>query len=171
MAIESKILSATATTPDDLAFAQALGFKPGDAPPVDLDDEPTLPFGFEPVPLPSAAPVFKNPMANEFIPTPSDNAQKLSDALSSKKLPAAETPVVADEDRDFLAAARATLPAEPWDASTWKAWTEAVKTATGRKGKPLFMPLRLALTGLDHGPELAALLPLIGRNRVLDRLA
>jgi glutamyl-tRNA synthetase len=81
------------------------------------------------------------------------------------------TPVVADEDRDFLAAARATLPAEPWDASTWKAWTEAVKTATGRKGKPLFMPLRLALTGLDHGPELAALLPLIGRNRVLDRLA
>ncbi len=100
------------------------------------------------------------------------NIEKLADAEQwAAVIEGPVTPVVADEDRDFLAAARAALPAEPWDASTWKAWTEAVKTATGRKGKPLFMPLRLALTGLDHGPELAALLPLIGRNRVLDRLA
>ena len=62
------------------------------------------------------------------------------------------------------------LPAEPWDGTTWKTWTEAVKAATGRKGKALFMPLRLALTGLDHGPELAQLLPLIGRERALERL-
>jgi glutamyl-tRNA synthetase len=54
--------------------------------------------------------------------------------------------------------------------TTWKAWTDAVKSATGRKGKALFMPLRLALTGLDHGPELAQLLPLIGRERALERL-
>ena len=52
-----------------------------------------------------------------------------------------------------------SLPAEPWDSTTWKTWTDALKTSSGRKGKQLFMPLRLALTGLDHGPELAALLP------------
>jgi glutamyl/glutaminyl-tRNA synthetase len=73
-------------------------------------------------------------------------------------------------DAPVIAEARALLPAEPWDTTTWKAWTDAVKTATGRKGKPLFMPLRLALTGLDHGPELAQLLPLIGRERALERL-
>ncbi len=78
--------------------------------------------------------------------------------------------VVAPEDKDFIAAARSALPPEPWDGGTWKAWTETVKSATGRKGKPLFMPLRLALTGLDHGPELAALLPLIGREKALARL-
>jgi len=81
------------------------------------------------------------------------------------------TPVIAAEDRDFIAAARSALPLAPWDGATWKLWTEAVKTATGRKGKDLFMPLRRALTGLDHGPELAQLLPLIGREHVLERLS
>ena len=80
-------------------------------------------------------------------------------------------PVVSDEDKSFVNAAAKLLPAEPWDGTTWKIWTEAVKTATDRKGKALFMPLRLALTGLDHGPELAHLMPLIGRERVLERLA
>jgi glutamyl-tRNA synthetase len=75
------------------------------------------------------------------------------------------------EDAEFIAAARESLPAEPWDSTTWKSWTEAVKAATGRKGKTLFMPLRLALTGLEHGPELAALLPLIGREKALQRLS
>ena len=75
------------------------------------------------------------------------------------------------EDADFNSAARSVLPTEPWDGGTWKAWTEAVKSATGRKGKDLFMPLRRALTGLDHGPELAALLPLIGREKALARLS
>ena len=79
--------------------------------------------------------------------------------------------VVAPEDRDFIRDACGLLPASPWDGTTWKSWTEAVKSATGRKGKPLFMPLRLALTGLDHGPELAQLLPLIGRDRALERLS
>jgi glutamyl-tRNA synthetase len=78
--------------------------------------------------------------------------------------------VVAEEDKAFIATARAALPPEPWDGGTWKIWTDAVKAATDRKGKTLFMPLRLALTGLDHGPELAALLPLIGHERVLERL-
>jgi glutamyl-tRNA synthetase len=78
---------------------------------------------------------------------------------------------VADDDVGFVAKALELLPLEPWDGTTWKTWTEAVKIATDRKGKALFMPLRVALTGLDHGPELAALLPLIGRQRVLERTA
>lgn len=79
---------------------------------------------------------------------------------------------VAGGDRDpaFLARAASLLPHEPWDENTWGAWTQAVKEATGAKGKALFMPLRQALTGLDHGPELKALLPLIGRERALARL-
>ncbi|SEQ84142.1 glutamyl-tRNA synthetase [Faunimonas pinastri] len=79
-------------------------------------------------------------------------------------------PVVADEDRDFLSEAASLLPAEPWDGATWGAWTGALKQATGRKGRSLFMPLRLALTGLASGPELAALLPVIGRPSTLARL-
>jgi glutamyl-tRNA synthetase len=81
------------------------------------------------------------------------------------------TQVIAPEDRDFITAARALLPPAPWDTTTWKTWTDAVKAATGRKGKDLFMPLRRALTGLDHGPELAQLLPLIGRETALERLS
>ncbi|HYI70324.1 MAG TPA: glutamate--tRNA ligase [Skermanella sp.] len=75
------------------------------------------------------------------------------------------------EDAEFAAAAASLLPPEPWDDTTWGAWTNAVKAATGRKGKALFMPLRQALTGLDHGPELKNLLPLIGRERASARLA
>lgn len=75
------------------------------------------------------------------------------------------------DDQAFLSTARSLLPEGPIDAGTWKAWTDAVKAATGAKGKALFMPLRLALTGLDHGPELALLLPLIGRERIVARLS
>ena len=74
------------------------------------------------------------------------------------------------QEEDYLAAAIEHLPAEPWDETTWSIWTEALKQATGRKGKALFMPLRLALTGLEHGPELRLLLPLLGRGRALARL-
>lgn len=79
-------------------------------------------------------------------------------------------PVIAEADRDFIRAAAGLLPPAPWTGDTWKAWTEAVKASTGRKGKALFMPLRQALTGLDHGPELALLLPLIGHDRAMERL-
>jgi glutamyl-tRNA synthetase len=74
------------------------------------------------------------------------------------------------EEAGFLRAALAELPAEPWDEGSWPAWTGALKAATGRKGKALFLPLRLALTGEDHGPDMAALLPLIGRGRAEERL-
>ncbi len=80
------------------------------------------------------------------------------------------SPVIGKEDADFLRQAAAVLPEEPWDESTWKIWTTAVKERTGRKGKALFMPLRLALTGKPHGPEMSRLLPLIGRARANSRL-
>lgn len=90
---------------------------------------------------------------------------KIWDAVAHGEI----TPVI--EDKDFIAQAAALLPPAPWDASTWSAWTSAIKQATGAKGKALFMPLRLALTGLEHGPELANLLPLMGREKVLGRLS
>jgi glutamyl-tRNA synthetase len=74
------------------------------------------------------------------------------------------------EDADFLKQAAELLPDEPWGADTWSIWIEKLKTATGRKGKMLFMPLRLALTGAEHGPELQVILPLIGRKMAMERL-
>ena len=72
-------------------------------------------------------------------------------------------------DADFLAAAARHVATMPWDADPWHALTAALKAETGRSGKALFLPLRRALTGLDHGPDMAALLPLIGRDRALAR--
>lgn len=80
------------------------------------------------------------------------------------------SPPSAGEDAPFLGQALETLPAEPWDAQTFAGWTRALKEVSGRGGKKLFMPLRLALTGETHGPELALLLPLMGRDRVAARL-
>jgi len=79
------------------------------------------------------------------------------------------TPII--EDQEFCRKAAELLPSEPWDELTFKSWTDAVKTETGAKGKLLFMPLRQALTGMEHGPELRVLLPMLGRARVLARLA
>jgi glutamyl-tRNA synthetase len=79
-------------------------------------------------------------------------------------------PPVIDGERDFLATAQKLLPAEPWDGSVWNAWTEALAQATGRVGEALWLPLRLALTGEEQGPELARLLPLMGRTRAANRL-
>ena len=70
-------------------------------------------------------------------------------------------PLVADEDRAFVDEAMALLPALPFTDATWSDWTSAVKAASGRKGKALFMPLRKALTGKERGPEMAALMPLM----------
>lgn len=70
-------------------------------------------------------------------------------------------PVIDDEDKDFVAEALALLPEGPFDADTWGVWTKAVKEATGRKGRGLFMPLRKALTGQSHGPDMSAVLPLL----------
>ncbi|KPP85319.1 MAG: glutamate--tRNA ligase [Rhodobacteraceae bacterium HLUCCO07] len=69
-------------------------------------------------------------------------------------------PVIDEEDADFVAEAMALLPEER-DQQTWAQWTTAVKEATGRKGRALFMPLRKALTGMGHGPDMGKLLPLL----------
>lgn len=74
------------------------------------------------------------------------------------------TPLVADEDREFVAQAFAMLPEPPYSDTTWKDWTEAAKAATGRKGKGLFMPLRKAVTGLERGPEMAAVMTLLQKK-------
>jgi glutamyl-tRNA synthetase len=74
------------------------------------------------------------------------------------------------ENSDFTSQAATLLPEEPWDDTTWDTWIAALKTATGQKGRPLFHPLRLALTGREDGPELKALLPLLGRAKVEGRL-
>lgn len=76
-------------------------------------------------------------------------------------------PLVADEDREFVAQALAMLPAQPWTKETWGQWTAAVKEATGRKGKGLFMPLRKAMTGRENGPEMADVLPLLAKAPTL----
>ncbi|KAB2734145.1 glutamate--tRNA ligase [Brucella intermedia] len=88
-------------------------------------------------------------------------------AIVDGELP--ETPDFSEEDRAFLREAFTLLPPAPWDHQTWKIWADSVKAATGRKGKNLFMPLRLALTGQAYGPELADLLVLIGPERTLSR--
>jgi len=79
-------------------------------------------------------------------------------------------PLVDAEDKAFVLQAADLLPEGELTAETWNEWTNAVKAATGRKGKGLFMTLRKALTGQEHGPDMASLMPLIGRERALERL-
>ncbi|MBK8457529.1 MAG: glutamate--tRNA ligase [Phyllobacteriaceae bacterium] len=78
-------------------------------------------------------------------------------------------PGLSAEDADFVRTAFAQLPPAPWGEGTYAAWIEKVKTATGRKGKALFLPLRTALTGLASGPELADLLLLLGPEGIQAR--
>jgi len=77
---------------------------------------------------------------------------------------------ISGDDKAFITDAAASLSDLPWSDGIWKELTGALKAANGRKGKALFMPLRQALTGMDHGPDMNALLPLIGRDAALERL-
>jgi glutamyl-tRNA synthetase len=70
-------------------------------------------------------------------------------------------PVIDGEDKDFVAEALVMLPDGPYSDASWSEWTAAVKEATGRKGRGLFMPLRKALTGMNHGPDMGSLMPLL----------
>ena len=74
-------------------------------------------------------------------------------------------------DVDFLAEAARVAADIDWSADPWHGLTGALKASSGRSGKALFLPLRRALTGLDHGPDMKALLPLIGRDRAIERLS
>jgi glutamyl-tRNA synthetase len=80
-------------------------------------------------------------------------------------------PPVVEGARDLLLTAGSLLPPEPWDNAVWTKWIAALEHATHRTGEALLLPLRLALTGEDSGPDLADLLPLIGRPRAASRLA
>ncbi|WP_018147130.1 glutamate--tRNA ligase [Henriciella marina] len=80
-------------------------------------------------------------------------------------------PIIDDEDADFIAEAKTLLPNGELTGESWKAWTGDLKQATGRKGKSLFMPLRKALTGQEHGPDMSVLFPLIGREAAARRLS
>lgn len=72
-----------------------------------------------------------------------------------------------DEDSAYLGEAATTLI---WGDDPWSALTSALKEKTGRKGKALFLPLRQALTGMNHGPDMGELLPLIGEEAARRRL-
>jgi glutamyl-tRNA synthetase len=98
------------------------------------------------------------------------NLSRLDDAAIWRQVAEGDVaPIV--EDADYLSLAASCAPEGPWDQSTWGAWTTRLKEVTGRKGRALFHPLRLALTGQEAGPELAVLLPLIGRAKALARLS
>ena len=73
-------------------------------------------------------------------------------------------------NRDFLKIAQETLPNTPWNDKTWSIWTDEISQKTGLKGRELFLPLRIALTGENSGPELAKFILLLGRDLVLSRL-
>jgi glutamyl-tRNA synthetase len=96
------------------------------------------------------------------------NLQKFADVVEMATIVRGPvTPVI--EDTAFAAAALAALP-EVIDETLWPVWTNAVKEATGAKGKALFMPLRMMITGQSHGPDMATLAPMIGRERIVKRL-
>jgi glutamyl-tRNA synthetase len=109
--------------------------------------------------IPAAAQDAFWPVARESVTVLAD-ARGWWDVVSEGAVP-----LVDPEDRDFVAQALAMLPPLPWGPATWGEWTEAVKAATGRKGRALYRPLRRALTGREDGPEMAALMPLLAPPR------
>lgn len=97
------------------------------------------------------------------------NLKKMSEVSDWQKI--VDGPVVPIiEDADHIAKVRGLLPDGEITSETWAIWTDSIKENLGVKGKALFKPLRQALTGQEHGPEMAVLLPLIGRERILERL-
>ena len=82
-----------------------------------------------------------------------------------------EAPAPMPEDGEFLMLAASALSQANFDADIWRTLTDKLKEETGRKGKSLFLPLRRALTGVDHGPDMGQLLPLIGRDEAVRRLS
>ena len=103
-----------------------------------------------------------------FWDTVKVNISKFDEIIQWRDIVAGEI-VPRIEDRDFISKALEVLPAD-YGRDSWSAWTAAIKETTGAKGKALFMPLRQALTGMDHGPDMGVLSFLIGRDRIAQRL-
>jgi glutamyl-tRNA synthetase len=121
------------------------------------------------LPYASVAPRLPQSVSDTLWDAIRPNLTRLSDvAVLAELVTGPVTPVM--EDAALAARAAALLPPEPWNDDTWPAWTKAVAAETGAKGRALYHPLRLALTGRGDGPELKKLLPLIGRARTLARL-
>ena len=105
-------------------------------------------------------------LAERFWRVASQNITKLDDLAGWWTIfSEGATPDIAPEDAEFIAQAMALLPPQPFTDGTWSEWTAQVKEATGRKGKGLFMPLRKALTGQAHGPEMGDVMPLLQKVR------
>ena len=101
-------------------------------------------------------------LAERFWRVASQNITRLEDLAQWWTIFAqGAEPQIDPEDADFIAQAMPLLPPPPYTDATWGEWTAAVKDATGRKGKGLFMPLRKAVTGQAHGPDMAQVMPLL----------
>jgi glutamyl-tRNA synthetase len=105
----------------------------------------------------------------DFWAAVQSNLRRIEDAAEWWRV--IEGPIVpVIEEAGFAREAAALLPQGEWGTETWAEWTGRLKAASGRKGRDLFRPLRLALTGREHGPEMKNLLPLIGPERARARL-
>ena len=94
----------------------------------------------------------------------SQNVERREDIHALWALVSGEiSPIVDDEDKDFIEQAMALLPDKPWDETTWKTWSQAVQSQTGRKGKALVLPLRKAIMGREHGPDMSKFMALRGQ--------
>ena len=110
-------------------------------------------------------------ISEDFWRAVSPNIDKIADIAPWEKICFSdEIFSLNDDDRAFCRKAAELMPAGDFDETTFSAWTAAVKENTGRKGKELFHPLRLALTGCEQGPELKMLLPVLGRQKTITRL-
>lgn len=151
-------------------LAQTLDFsKIGRAQPK-FDEQELLRFNTKHVhSMPYASVKERTNVSEEFWNKVRANLQKVVDVEDWNMICNGQIePVIQNES--LLAAAVELLPAEPWNDETFNAWISAVKQKTGASGKDLFHPIRLALTGKENGPELKALLPLMGYEKVAQRL-
>ena len=116
-----------------------------------------------------AKPFLSNDIQPDFWEKVKTNLNNISEAMDWWKIcNSVLTPTITDLELTTLASS--VLPEGEWDENTWNIWMDKLKPMTYKKGKDLFMPIRLALTGLEHGPELKSLLPLLNRIQVTNRL-
>ena len=112
----------------------------------------------------------KGSFNREFWDCIKQNISNISEVLEWIRVIDDPINVNTDIDYEYLNIAQDLLPNEPWNTETWDQWVLKIKEKTQRKGKDLFMPIRLALTGKTKGPELNKLILLMGYNKVMERL-